>query len=781
MRPLKFITSSRTSSSLTIAGALALLWSSAAIAQDAAPQPTPSPTATSSDSRQAAGEATVERVVVTANKREEDVREVPASITAFNDVELENLHATDLADYSAYIPALQVNSGGSPGKTSIALRGIAALSSGSTVGTYIDETPVGSSGLYQSANFFQLDLLPYDIRRVEVLRGPQGTLYGANSIGGLIKYVTVDPMLTAREFHVGGGLNGTENGDDLGWDVHATANVPLITNQLGVRVSYARDELPGFIDNATNGAKGINDVTQETGHLAVLWKPVEAITVRLSAFGQRIDSDNNAIVRLNKDTLKPTAGDLKNELAVDEPFKKDIGLISLTVDWDLGWATITSASAYSDVDTKQRADVTASYGQVPVLFGVGPAGISGFDAGLSLQKFSQELRLTSPGDGSFLWQVGAFYTYEDANQTQFLPLNQVDGTPYPGGYALLADIAIPSTYEEEAVFANATYKFTPWFSLGAGVRYSHNDQTFAQIFKQTTKLLQAGIVRGKSSEDIMNFMVTPQFKLWKDGLLYGRIASGYQPGGPNIALPTVPPSVASSSLLSYEAGLKSDFLDHKILFDVTGFHLEWTDIQTPAVAANGLGYLANGGEATSNGVELSLGFRPVTGLQLGLNGSYTDATFDDAVPALGVEAGDRLPNIPQWQGSFTADYYFPLSGARTAPVATSGKDGKTAIVAGAAQTGGWNAHVGLGVRAVGARRSVPTLGLDYPLDSYAALDLNADISNDRWMFRVFVKNVTDERAYQNIDAFPTLSGHVAYLNATPIQPRTVGMEVDFKF
>ena len=735
------------------------------------------PTASPSPSPSRGGE-TVETIVVTANKREEDVRDVPASITVFDDVELDNLHATDLADYAAYIPSLQVNSAGTPGKTSIALRGITNLSSGSTVGTYIDETPVGSSGLYQAANFFQLDLLPYDIRRVEVLRGPQGTLYGANSIGGLIKYVTLDPSLGTREFHVGGGLSGTENADDLGWDVHAVANVPLVQDKLALRVSYARNELPGFIDNVANGSNGINGATQETGHVALLWKPIEAITVRFGAFGQRIDSDNNAVVRLDPVTQNPVFGDLKNQVDVDEPFKKEIGLISLTVDWDLGWATITSASAYSDITTDQRSDVTQSYGQVPLLFGAGPAGLSGFDAGLTLQKFSQELRLTSKADGPFLWQLGAFYTYEDANQTQFLFLNQLDGTPYPG-LALLADISIPSTYEEEAVFANATYKFTDWLSLGAGLRYSHNDQTFSQNFTGGA-LIPLGITPGSSSEDVINFMVTPEVKLWKDALLYARIATGYQPGGPNVALPGVPPAVDSASLLSYEAGLKSEFADHRIIFDITGYHLEWTDIQTPAVV-NGIGVLANGGEATSNGVELSLAFIPITGLRLGLNGSYTDATFDNEVPALGAMAGDRLPNIPEWQGSVTADYYFPLWGAHSEPVAATGKDGKETMVAGNTQTAGWNGHVGAGVRWVGDRRSTPTLGQDFPLGSYAALDLNADISNDRWTVRVFARNVTDERAYQNIDAFPTLLGTVDHLQGVPIQPRTVGIEVDFRF
>jgi iron complex outermembrane recepter protein len=240
--------------------------------------------------------------------------------------------------------------------------------------------------------------------------------------------------------------------------------------------------------------------------------------------------------------------------------------------------------------------------------------------------------------------------------------------------------------------------------------------------------------------------------------------------------------VDSSTLLSYEAGLKSEFAEHRILIDITGYHLEWTDIQIPAVV-NGIGVLANGGEATSNGVELSLGFIPITGLRLGLNGSYTDSTFDNDAPTLGAMAGDRLPNIPELQGAVTADYYFPLWGAHSAPapIAPSGKDGKETVVAGTTQTPGWNGHLGAGVRWVGHRRSTPTLGQDFALDSYGALDLNADVSNDHWTVRVFARNVTDERAYQTIDAFPTLVGTIDHLQGIPIQPRTIGVEVDFKF
>src|SRR5256886_10633292 len=200
---------------LMLAAGVLLLLSPGRIGAQAPPStqassPQPSPTASPSPTaRPEPGTAEAGRVVVTAEKREQNVQEVPSSISVINDVELDNLHATQLTDYAPYIPGFQVNSAGSPGQTIISLRGLADITSGATVATYIDETPMGSSGLYQRAAINELDLLPYDIRRVEILRGPQGTLYGANSIGGLIKIVMIDSGPATEEFHIGGDRKST--------------------------------------------------------------------------------------------------------------------------------------------------------------------------------------------------------------------------------------------------------------------------------------------------------------------------------------------------------------------------------------------------------------------------------------------------------------------------------------------------------------------------------------------------------------------------------------------
>src|SRR5438094_8511914 len=731
-----------------------------ALSSTQASSPQPSPTASPPPTaRPEPGTAEAGRVVVTAETREQNIQDVPSSISVINDVELDNLHATQLTDYAPYVPGFQVNSLGSPGQTVISLRGLAEITSSATVATYIDETPMGSSGIYQRADINELDLLPYDIRRIEILRGPQGTLYGANSIGGLIKYVTVDPSLTAEEFHIGGGISSVEHGDQPGWDAHIGGTVPLANGMVGLRLSYARNDGAGFIDNVVNGEHGINDFNQQAALVGLLWQPNENIRLRFTALGQRIESDNNATVPLNPKNLDPLFGDLTNQIFVNEPYTKNGGLVAATLNLNFGWADLTSATAYLNTRTDQRLDVTLNLVDLPPLLGFPNPEIAGEDLKLNFDKFTQELRLTSKQDGRFLWQLGAFYTDDDGHQEQRLILKQMNGEAFPGLPNLFTAL-LPSTYKEGAAFANASFEFTDRFTLGAGLRFSRNQQSFSQIVSGILGLKTN--LPGKSAENVFDYMVAPKFKLGKDQLLYARIATGYQPGGPNISLPGIPPAVKSSTVTSYEAGLKSEFFDHRLLFNIAGYHISWEDIQVSKVV-NGEGALVNAGKAETNGVELTTGFEPIKNLRFGINGAYTDATLSNNAPSLEGRAGDRLPNVPVYSASATVDYYFPLPFWRTMPeqrqqVAAYAEDsGKNAgrgdgkMVAGEAplaQAPAWNGHVGAGFRWVSSQWSeVESSPTAIRTPAYGAMDLNADISNGRWTIRVYAKNLWDERAY----------------------------------
>ncbi len=759
MNRLKFATRPRYSPmGIAIAMALGLLSSGTAIAQQAATQPSMA----EQPVRKTAGDATpddssaeslteLQTVLVTATKRAQNIREIPASISVIGSEQLENQHATQLTDFAAYVPGLQVDSGGSPGQATISLRGIAPVGPGATVATYIDEVPVGSSANYARATLFALDLLPYDVDRIEILRGPQGTLYGAGSMGGLLKYVTRDPDLSTQEFRFGGGVSNVKGGGN-GWDVRFGANLPLVEDRLAVRVGYSRNHLPGYIDNVIDGHSDVNKGEQESARIALLWQASDAVSVKLAAMRQTIDSDSNDAVELDAATLRPKYGDLTNNIYMRETFDKKIDFYSATTDWDLGWANFVSATGYTVATTDQLIDTTLVYGILLPLFGE-PAGMSGSNVGLELDKFTQEFRLTSAGTGRFEWQVGAFYTDESSTSMQVVSATDFDGVPVPG-LNPFAVALVPTTYEETAVFGDATYAFTNRFKLNAGLRFSRNKQAYREIFGGSLVGEQEN--SGESSESVTTWMLSPQFQLNDRSMLYARVATGYRPGGPNVGLPGVPSSVDADTLTNYELGLKSEFLDRRMTLDIAAFRIDWEDIQV--IGNNGVvAFLINGGTAVSQGLELAAAFRATDHWSLALNAAYTDATLTQDVPGIGGESGDRLPYIPRWSWSANADYLFTL--------------------------GNWDGRVGGGYRWVDERYTDVTSSPNaIPVDSYGAFDLNADISSGKWTLRAYVKNVGDERAYLSYGVSNSaLTGEVARLQAVPVRPRTIGFEVDYRF
>ncbi|MGN7727235.1 TonB-dependent receptor [Luteimonas sp. 22616] len=772
---------------LAIGAAMALSTAGAALAQDTA-------AAAAAPVEPAGPEATeLDRVIVTANKRQENIREVATAITRIGEQQLENFNATQMSDYASYVPGLQVQSSGTPGKVQVSMRGIAALSPGSTVGTYVDETPVGSNSLYQQATLYQLDLLPYDVESIEVLRGPQGTLYGAGAMGGLIKYTMRKPDTAQQEFRIGGGLSSPRDGA-TGYSYRFGMNLPLVEDVFAIRASYARNGIPGYVDNLVDGRSDINEGEQTSARVSMRWEG-ETSSVQFAVMRQEVDSDNNGTIALDPDTRRPIAG-LANVIHVDEPFRKDVDHYSLTIDKDLGFADVISATSYADTHTATRGDLSLSYGEYPLAFqAMDPtleAGSVYMDNVLDLTQFTQEFRLQSKSGQPFEWLVGGFYSNEDGNNYQYVALNQLDGSPLPapwdGIIGVLGELHIPSTFEEVAVFANASYRFTDRFKLGGGVRFSRNDQEFQQNVVGGV-LIPLGLVDNTSSEDVFTWSITPQFQISPDSMVYAKASTGYQPGGPNIVAVGLPSAVDSSTLTSYELGWKAAFQERRLQLDVVAYQIDWKDIQVASLV-NGVSGLVNGGRATSRGLEASLQWRPLAGLTLGLNGAYNDSKLDEDFRVIVVPldpdlpggvleintglGGDRMPYVPDLTWSATVDYYVALRG-------------------------GWSAGFGGGFRWVDDRtngttqreviaiadpRTVLDTTITKPLtiDSYGALDLYASLANGRWTLRGYVKNAADKRAYSTIaDQTGAVTGITHQFSAVPIQPRTFGLEFDYRF
>ena len=698
----------------------------------------------------------LDTMVVTAQKRAENPQDVPVSISVVGADQIKDFHATQLTDIAAYVPGLQVESGGTPGQTIISLRGVAPVGPGQTVGIYLDDTPVGSSSFYARGAEFSLDLLPYDIERIEVLRGPQGTLYGASSIGGLLKYVAREPSLTEFSGNVGADWFGVAHGDDAGYALRAAIDAPLIEGKLGLTASYGTQRTPGYIDNLATGEKDQNEVEQRGGRVALRWEPNEDVSLQVSAISQTIEADNNATSLINAGPPESQFGDgLSNDNLVAEPFRKKFDYYSATLNWDLGFANFVSATSYSKTDTRQVQDGTGSFGGLYPIFGF-DAGLAPFQLDLDLTKWTQEFRLASHDDGAFKWLIGGFYTDEKSGNGQVVTAQTLTGDPIPS-IDPFAVVGLPTTYKEYAFFGDFTYKFSDRFDLSAGVRYAHNEQTFRQI--TTGPLFELlGSVRddpGESSEGVVTYSFSPQFHIDKDVMLYARVATGYRPGGPNVLLTGFEkPQVDSDSLTNYEIGLKSEFLERRLLVNVAAFYMDWKDIQVtvacPGVA--GCSFLDNAATAESKGFELTTSWFATSRLQLGLTAAYVDAELTEDALSIGGADGDRLPFIPKLSGSVTANYSFDLGGYWTA------------------QIGGGYRYVGDRVTAVESSPNMLTI------DNYYAVDLNAQVTNERWTFRLFAKNVTDSDGIMTKAA-----GDPGFLIANRLQPRTIGVSVDLKF
>ncbi len=689
---------------------------------------------------------TENEIVVTAQKRVQNVQDVPISISVVGGEQMQESGGSQLADYAAYVPGLQVDNAGSPGRSTLSLRGVAPMGPSATVGIYLDDAPIGSSGIYNRGQTFTLDLLPYDIERLEVLRGPQGTLYGASSIGGLFKYVTVQPDLANLAARAGGEVFSIAHGDGTGWAASAMLNVPIVRDELAISGSYSRRDTPGFVDNVLTGEKDVNDAVQEGGRAALLWQPDSALTVRLSGLWQSVESDNMGILYegMGNVPLAPGASFLSTNAQLPEPFTSDFQFYSGTIAYDLGFAELSSTTSYSELEILETTDASRIYG---VIWG----GLATYPATLHQKKWTEEIRLTSAPSDRFEWMLGFFYTDEDNSHDQIVRALDTDGELVPA-FDPFAVVALPNTYQEYAVFGNVTWKLSDLFHITGGLRWARNEQTFSQVTRIPLLGLDASGT-GTSEEDNVTYSISPQINLGPDTMIYARVASGYRPGGPNVALPGFPATVDSETVTSYEAGIKAQFLDRAVSLDAAAFLLDWNDLQISAAFAEGINGLVNAGTARSKGVEAALLIHPTAGLNVGANFAYTDATCTETTT--NCMEGDQLPNVPKISAAMTADYSFLLGSSA-------------------------EARFGGAIRMVGDRVSaVESSPLSVPVEGYATLDLNGSVTfNDRWTLRVYARNLTDAEGRITSNVATTNPG---FLSTVPLQPRTIGLAVDMAF
>jgi len=699
-------------------------------------------------------------IIVTAQKRDQRLLDVPVPVSTVSSDTLIAQNLTNFQDYFVRIPGIQY---GGTRVQYISIRGITTGgATNPTVALLVDDVPFGSATVNGSSLIPDFD--PAILERVEVLRGPQGTLYGAASLGGLIKYVTKQPSTTDFSGTVQAGVASVAHGG-LGNSVRGSVNIPIVENKVGLSVSgfYRRD--PAYVDNIDSGTgqyvKDANKFRSWGGRAALLIQPVDGLSVTLSAMRQLQRTSNSGAVDFTSET--DFSGILGNDLvvrrALGQPSRNKFDLYSAKVDLDLGFATLTSVSGWNVSEDIPLQDVSNAF---PFMAGFYPGTNSVFLTNSHrTTRFSQELRL-SGGNAMFDWLVGGFYSVEHANISQTMMLADATGAIFDQPY----DGSGPSSYREFAGFADLTVHLSERFDVQFGGRFAHNKQINQQVTTITgaaqNAFGQSTFEESRQSEDAFTWVIAPSYHITPDMMVYARVATGYRPGGTNSLLEGVPKTYGSDRVTNYEAGFKGTALDRMIDYDLSLFQIDWKDIQLQSTSSNNFTYTTNGGKARSRGVELTTNIRPWQGGAINLNGAYTDAVLSSNLPdgatTIG-QSGDRLPNSAKFSGTIGFDQQFPLGNGITGSIGAN--------------------YTYVGNRYVEFLSTEANAGAGrVRMPSYDQVDIRAGIALDSgWRLDGYVRNLLDERGV----LLASTRGGTSVNYGRYITPRTIGFVVTGQF
>ena len=703
----------------------------------------------------ARGSEELQEVIVSAQKRTENLQDVPVPVTAISADTLLESNLVRIQDFYTLAPGLTVMPDDSLGRPNLTIRGISTGAySNPTVGVTVDDVSFGSSTSLGGGGLVP-DIDPSDLARVEVLRGPQGPLYGASSLGGVLKFVTVDPSTESLSGRVEGGTNTVYNGPNAGYSVRGAVNVPL-SDTLAVRATaYARQD-PGYIDNVVSGQRGVNKLDAEGFRISGLWRPSDAFSLKLSALQQYTKAFGSA-------DFEPSVGDLKQD---DVPgtgvYDRRATVYSAIANTKLGSIDLASITGYS-IDTLSHglSDLTPAFGFATLQeFGVADT-VNTYAQ--TTTKFSQELRLSAPLGQRVDSLFGVFYTHERSPMDQELNAENPAANYANVGEWVNFDWVV--TYAEIAAFTDLTFHLTDQFDIQVGGRESKITQSYQEVDSGPYVPLFEGFPsplyfpRVVTHNNAATYLVTPEFKFTPDLMVYSRLASGYRPGGPNSTAVVfgLPTAYQPDKTQNYEIGIKGEIPGHALSFDASAYYIDWKNIQiTLFNPVNELPYDANGSRAKSQGVELTLESKPLKGLTISNWLDWNEAVLTQALPAASSAVGavgDRLPYTARFSGNVSAEQTFPLAGRATG-------------------------FVGGTLSYVGDRESIfTTTGERQDLPAYAKTDLRAGSRYDSWTFNLYCNNVADKRGVLS----GGLGSDYSPLAFIYIQPRTVGLSVTRTF
>lgn len=656
----------------------------------------------------------LQEIVVTSQRREESIDKVPISITALTQKNMDDLHIQNVNDLATVVPGLTLTPPVAviPDFADIGIRGVYSSANGGVVGNapttqlYIDETPIAIRQLGAAASRSPWPEI-FDLDRVEVLRGPQGTLFGASAMGGAIRFITPQPNLHNSSGFLKADLGYTEEGQP-NYEIGGAYGGVAVPDVVAFRGSAWLKVSGGFIDQVDPFTgqtlqKNANTANVYVVRPAITVAPSEALTITPALYAQRTHDQNPPAYWITN----PAGSESNNRVwgGLSQPMTDNLRVSSLSIKYELPKLSLVSDTSYLDRKSDAFEDLTHIF---EVIFGGKPfiPGLESFrayDHNFSYtDAWQQEFRLSSHDDSSKVsWVAGAFYRHATQRLQQLQTPDLTPVTEYAFQQSSLQFFKVPNyiyggqvlnfyddyraTDVSEAIFADVTYAATEHLKVDAGVRYEH------LIVEHQTQI-NAGPLNGLGVEfsnvllpDVSEHPVTPRFSLTyqitDDNMVYLSAAKGYRAGGANVVninanpqcqkslndlgLSAAPTTFNSDSLWSYEIGTKDSFLDRRLSVEGSAYYIKWSDIQTNVTlpsCANA--FTRNQGEAVSEGFDLQIAALVTNELKATASVGYTNAYFPNATygaPVNGVVpllngSGDKLRNVLPWTAAASTEY-----------------------------------------------------------------------------------------------------------------------------
>ncbi|WP_299978516.1 TonB-dependent receptor [uncultured Pseudoteredinibacter sp.] len=721
--------------------------------------------------------AALEEIVVTATKRELGMQDVAIAISALSGESLENKGATDFESYARLLPGLSYVDAGS-GKKKLTVRG---LSDGTefdaqlqaTTSIYFNDIPL-TSGVSAP------DLHMTDIARVELLRGPQGTLYGAGSLGGTLRIITNEPVQGEFQGKIDGSYGATKSGDPA-TVVNMMMNIPLSDNLALRAVAYKKDD-GGFIDytHARVNEEDANDISTKGGRLALAYEPNDQLKINASYIYQESDINGKAWFNPGSD------------LSIDAPVKDEqldsTKIYNFTVDYDFGDIALYASSSYfnGDNDWVFEYSENAYLALKPIYDFSGIEAISPHHFNEEFDIFAQEIRLQSVDDSAFQWTAGLFYQKDKVDHEQIVVVDNLAGLldvlgllqpgisgalVAPGGPFYVGDEVVYRNQndfqiEQKAIFGEASYAFNDQWSATIGLRAFETEISDAGSSRGIQNLLTGrvgtppGISTGSvsSSEDSVNPKFEVSFRPDDDRMIYALASKGYRIGGANSDIAVAggaPAQYKSDSLWNYELGFKTQWMGNQLRLNGAIYYLDWSDIQTKSLLSNGFGYIDNAGSASITGFELEGAWQIDDIWSVDFGFDIKEAQLEEDYISAGTQQGadgDRLQGVPEFSYNFAINFDKDIADD-------------------------------MALRGLLAYQYVDESFMEYEfvagpqhrIGDYAVLSANINLLlGDNIEVGLFGKNLTDERAR-------TTAINVVDERVFTIRPRTIGMNFKYQF